>query len=338
MQCPNCGMENMPGLATCVRCQSALQGGALVVTPRRASALRLTTRLLALWYRCFGGWRVDWSWLRPWTPRTYEPIPWRAVGLTLLAPGVGHLYIRHRALGWWLLGIWAGAIFLTLLSLATPWTPWLFSIAVIVHALAFASLLAANLGYESWIIRALFGTLLFLALNYLLYNPIAGFCGHFVRAVYLPDIQLNPTIGSGDGLVCEGDWLRSAPCRGDIVLYDMTPYSGNGWYVREGVGIDRIVGLPGDRIEITNGFLRVNGAEVAKGMAPLGAVPPIASFSCTVAPDRVFVLPTTLRLYLGPQMELRPEFIETAAHLDREQIRGKVLWRVRPWSRWGRVE
>lgn len=339
MQCPNCEMENMPGIATCVRCQSAMQGGDIVIFPGRASSLRLTSRLLSVWYRLFDGWQLNLEWLGRWRPITHEPIPWRAVWLTLVAPGLGHVQIHHRLAGRVLLGGWCGVLLLMLGSLATPWSLWFFTIAVIVHAFAFASLLAANLGFESWLVRALFGTMLFLALHYFVYNPLAALGRNFVEPVLVPDIQTNPVIASGDGLLCQGNWMRYTELqRGDLVYYEISAMSGPGWYLREGFGVDRIVGLPGDVVEINDGELRVNGAPLPEPLRPLGAIPRIKSYRCTVMSDRVLIIPTALRLMLGAEAAMGTAFMDQFVMVGQDRIRGRIVWRLRPWARFGPIK
>jgi signal peptidase I len=339
MQCPNCEMENMPGITTCVRCQSAMHGGVIAVVPIRASSLRLTTRLLSAWYRLFGSWQLNLDWLGRWRPITHEPIPWRAVWLTLAAPGLGHLQIGHRLFGRLLLGGWCGAIVLTLAAIATSWSPWCFMMMVVLHALAFASLLAANLGFESWLVRALFGTMLYVSLNYLVYNPIAALSTHIVEPVYVPEIQPNPVISAGDGLLCQGNWVPSTALqRGDLVFYEIPAMSGNGWYIRAGFGIDRIVGLPGDLVEMNDGELRVNGAPVPDPLRPLGAIPTIKLYRHTVRDDQVLIIPSVLQLMRGHEVGLRPEFLDSLVLVEQERIRGRIVWRVRPWARFGSVK
>jgi len=94
-------------------------------------------------------------------------------------------------------------------------------------------------------------------------DPRQRILGH---APYLiPSSSMAPTLVPGEiVLVRAGDHRRRSPQRGDVVIF-RSPEDGNAW-------IQRIVGLPGERVAIIDGVVRVDGqplreAYVADGRA-----------------------------------------------------------------------
>jgi signal peptidase I len=94
-------------------------------------------------------------------------------------------------------------------------------------------------------------------------------------------IPLNPPIGSSR-------LLYQAPKRGDIIVFKL-PRDGRTDYIK------RVVGLPGDRIQVTHGLLHINGQAVQRvklgpGVAdPDGAVGPVTRYQETLPNGKTFV-------------------------------------------------
>lgn len=88
----------------------------------------------------------------------------------------------------------------------------------------------------------------------LLYRQVGAASGQWGAAVYLTDGRFAPTLNAGDRLLISRE---PAYRRGDIV------YSGT--YL----GLERVIGMPGDEIAVKNGLLLVNGAPPPRGQGPL---------------------------------------------------------------------
>ncbi len=58
-------------------------------------------------------------------------------------------------------------------------------------------------------------------------------------------------------LVPEGRWNARVPERGDIVVFEPVPEPGRNF-------VKRVVGLPGERIQMIGGVLHINGAAIAR--------------------------------------------------------------------------
>jgi len=342
MQCWNCEFENIPGLRMCARCGGMLNLEGVSVEPPRASRLRAATRLARVGHRVrvcvpdvsrlVGGL----TFLLP------EPVSWSALAWSFI-PGLGHLKADRAQLGWCILVAWLLLLLLTLLSLGTSWA-WLFRTGMIAtHVVALVSLFAASLAYERLYVRAAFGLVLFLGLGWFLYQPVEWLCARFYVALPLPAVLEGDVIASGDGLIYEGPWLRpSAFARGDLVLYRIEASQQNNLIIRAGLGIDRVVGVPGDHVQVRDGVLLVNGNAPQAGQGPLGPVAPLGNFDLHVATGRYVIFPTRLALNLPGDpvrdARVRQSLVVPLSLVPHENVVGRVVFRVRPLSRFGCVE
>jgi len=64
---------------------------------------------------------------------------------------------------------------------------------------------------------------------------------------FSPPIDLGPSVS--------GRWLEKLPERGDVVVFQPPRHADETW-------VKRVVGLPGDHIQMRDGFLRINGQDL----------------------------------------------------------------------------
>ena len=126
-----------------------------------------------------------------------------------------------------------------------------------------------------------------------------------VQAFYIPSGSMEPTLMPGDRVLVSK--LGGAPARGDIIVFqDPAPSPGPDrglvggalHWLSEGLGvvrpadedfIKRVIGLPGDTVELQDGRLYVNGARVPEPY--LKGPPDRRDFGpITVPPNDLFVL------------------------------------------------
>jgi hypothetical protein len=341
MQCPSCSFENVPGLPVCARCQSVLCLDQVSVVPRRASGLRLATRASRAWYRLRG--RVGWAGclLPRWRPLVFAPLPWSALAWTVLLPGLGSVRVGHRRLGGTLMAAWLACLLLALVTIAGPWNNWWLALAIAAHAAAFIALFAGNLAFEWIVVRMLFGALLFAGLQFGLYGPLGGLGRCLVVPLELTEFLPGPLLAPGDGILYQGSWLRSAAyARGDLVVYAIQEDRGSGIYVRAGLGLDRVLGLPGEHIRLRSHTITINGAPLPPGVAPLGRVPPLPDLDVTLGDGEYLILPSRLQLRLNAHAreEALVGIIGRVMVVRDSAVLGRVLCRVRPWRHLGVVK
>jgi len=122
-------------------------------------------------------------------------------------------------------------------------------------------------------------------------------------------------------LVNELSYKLGEPQRLDVVLYQ----------VGEKTSIKRIVGLPGETVQIKNGYLYVNGA-VAELPDALNEVvlAGLAEQEITLGPDEYFLL--------GDNRDSSEDSrFEKVGNIAREQILGKIWFRVSPFVALGPI-
>lgn len=151
----------------------------------------------------------------------------------------------------------------------------------------------------------------------------------------IPTDSMSPTILPGDHIFCARPSKPvSQLARGTLITYDATLLGPP----NAGTRLNRLVGFPGDRIEVVDGELVVNGMRLPsrggeRAQPPRFASPAFASqmptYPLVVPEGKVFVLGDHYSnsldsRYLGP--------------IPIQAIQRIALRRVRPFSRVGRIE
>ena len=332
MKCLACSFENLPGLERCARCGSALTFDNIAVEPPRASHFRFHTRVARVRNNTLTALpnisRVA-ALLRKVQP---EPIAWKAVWLSII-PGLGHFALRAYPLAAILLGSWLLLLLLSLLTLGLGASWYLFNLAIAIHAGAVLSLFAANLCWERLPIRMLSAILVYLLAYYALYAPVVRFASQFLALVPLQRVPGGALIRNGDVVVAQGPWTRAGEfARGELVLYQLPAIQDGNYYLPEGLNIDRIVAIGGDQIGLRRGVLTVNGHEPPKERAPIGRVDERVDAEWEIGPAEYLIVPSTLN------WTPLARFHRRICVINADEIVGRVFWRLRPWSRMGRLE
>lgn len=200
--------------------------------------------------------------------------------LTVLVPGLGHLYAGRAKRAIWL--------FCIVSVLALTWLVGLRS-APPINMTAYLARLAFMLGVLAVYVYAIYDAVRGIdprtAVPLRWFNRAVVYVGIIVinfasdqlssyvvksdsaasyspgKVFNIPSGSMMPTLLVGDYVVAWSDYYKShAPQRGDLVAFDYKPEA-NGearqW-------IKRVVGLPGDRIQLRQGRLYINGALVPR--------------------------------------------------------------------------
>jgi signal peptidase I len=106
---------------------------------------------------------------------------------------------------------------------------------------------------------------------------------------YIPSESMFPTLEIGDRLIVEKlSYHSHPPHRGDIVVFAPPPQLQEQGYLEEQAFIKRVIGLPGNTIEIKNGHVYVDQellTETYIAEAPTYAMSPMV-----VPPNQLFVM------------------------------------------------
>jgi signal peptidase I len=183
--------------------------------------------------------------------------PLLAFFLSLGCPGLGQLYNGSWR---WAAGAWAIGSLITYFSAV-----YLFdTFSKLMQALLLGLFLDLFFGIHAWFQARQLGTMelkpfqrwwVYILFAVVLYGSPGGF-GYIIPERFLsfqiPSESMVPTLLVGDRLVADGWAYRNdSPRRGDIIVFDY-PRDPSIKYVK------RVVGLPGDQVQIVGGELYVN--------------------------------------------------------------------------------
>jgi signal peptidase I len=195
---------------------------------------------------------------------------WVAVVLTLVLPGLGHLYVGapRRALFIYLMSLLGGAMAVAALTiLSATALPILLSMAsaILVPGVFFYTLAARDAvlearragsnyvlrRYNRWYVYAA----LVLVIALVVPPRYARLFHSLLQAYQIPNSSMEPTLYAGDYLLARP--LRRAPSRGQLVIFQR----------HNGAWTKRIVGTPGDTLAMEAGVLSVNGHPMSEPSA-----------------------------------------------------------------------
>lgn len=193
--------------------------------------------------------------------------PWRGVVASLIFDGAGQFFsgARRRGLVWCAILVVAPIVFLYLLNLPfTPAKAWPFFIGL--WAIAWVAMLRDSrrsiiaLHWWGWIL---------LILASLALSEMFGVAEHqLFRPFRIPTQSMAPTLSAGDHVfVSRSAYWFHEPRRGDIIVFGTRyiPSIPNDPAGQEVMYDKRVVGLPGDRVEILDPQIVINGVEMKFG-------------------------------------------------------------------------
>lgn len=178
----------------------------------------------------------------------------RALWLILVALAVPPLGLIAAGASWLLVGLFAAALLANFLLMMLGVLPFLAFGAIRLMISLTTAFLAIRAGgalpwlpwFRRWYAMPLWAALLF-AVQVGLFQ-VAG-----IEAFQIPSMSMAPALLAGDYAVARSSRFRaSPPGRGEVVVFRRSDAS-DLQFVR------RVVGLPGDRVQLRNGIVYVNG-------------------------------------------------------------------------------
>ena len=207
----------------------------------------------------------------------YRRRPWLAAVLTLIQPGLGHIYcgriVRGLVLAF-LAGVCVTVMFVGLAS--GGWVragiltaSLLASLTVTIIAVIDAYYVARHTridyepkDYNRWYVYLLLIlTVMGTSIGYSRYFALY-FRAEYLQPFRVPTVSMYPTVFPGDRLLAtKTAYGTSDPQRGDVIVYP-NPEDRRVSYIK------RVVALPGDTVEIKNDDLYVNGEKLRREELP----------------------------------------------------------------------
>ena len=140
-----------------------------------------------------------------------------------------------------------------------------------------------------------------------------------VFKVYIPSGSMIPTLNEGDQLFVTRVYNKDNLKRGDIVVFDSDELND--------VLIKRLIGLPGDKIKITNGTVYVNGEKLDEGYVKNND-----NYSGE------FEVPEGKFFFLGDNRAISYDSRKwNNPYIDKSDVKAKAQIRVYPFSDFGFV-
>ncbi len=335
MECRNCTFQNTPGLALCVRCQSRLDLSGVDYLPPRAhggAAWRGLKRRLRTWANRADE-QIDRAAKRV-RAACHPDVDWGALAWSII-PGLGHLRLGQRVTGLSFLVLWCLLLLIALGNVGTT-LGWLLGAAALgLHCTVVALLLGRPLAEQPIIRRVQVGFLTYLVLVGCVYGPLLLASRQIIRLVPLQGIRANGLLANGDVIVCTGDWTRPRAFKlGELVVYHLRRMNRGNVLVAEGLGVDRIVGLPGEVISWDGTDLHITGGQQQRSM-PVGALSDVPPFSLAIGPHQYAIIPTVLNWHVQGNRAVVGGMFAAATCVEEDDIAGRAWWRLRPWGRFG---
>jgi signal peptidase I len=185
--------------------------------------------------------------------------PWLAVFLSSFIPGLGHAYLRK-----WVLTILFLAVFVA--PIAIPASPHpIITLLVYLVQLILPIVVLYNVYVSAPVrrerSRRTIGLLIagLVGIPLVLGSGVAILIRVFIAETrYIPSGSMLPTLQIGDRLIVDKFTYRySSPKRGDIVVFSPTAALQEQNF--KDAFINRIIGLPGDRVDVRDGKVLING-------------------------------------------------------------------------------
>ncbi len=255
--------------------------------------------------------------------RKAEKDPWLAVFLSRIIPGLGHFYLGKWAIGLLFLITVLGCRLLGKYAIVLI-LGWMGGYICLYSAYRSAPAERPQSKWGFWSVMAL-------ELGALLTSIFLAFGIRFFVAEtrFIPSGSMLPTLQIDDRLIIDKLTYRfNPPQRGDIIIF--TPPESVDAYMppkasgRKDAFIKRIVGVPGDRIEVVNGKLMINGNALKESYIQ---EPPNYTLTMTQVPnDAYFVLGDNRNNALDSHIW---------GFVPRDNIIGKATKRFWPFDRAG---
>jgi signal peptidase I len=261
------------------------------------------------------------------TAQRRGPSPWVAALLSVLTPGLGHLYIGQAARGIFFFALIVVADTLLISAMMGVLARfWMFAVSIALllgvwlYILIDATLRASRMTErpqrpynKTWVYPAAFAAAWVITAVPLLYATQAKSSGHlrYFRAVAA---SMAPTLRAGEYFLADATYYQShQPSRGEVAVYIHPKQS-------DMPVIKRIVAVEGDRVAIKGGRAIVNGMAMAEPYVDAG---PAEGINANMPETRV---PAGHVFVLGDNRAISVDSRDTVAHgpVPTDKLIGRV--------------
>ena len=155
----------------------------------------------------------------------------------------------------------------------------------------------------------------------------AAICCQFYEPTRVLGASMDPTLGSNDYLIVAREaFAHRAPQRGDVIVLQSTLKDPSG---EEELLIKRIIGLPGEKLEIHSGKVFING--IPQDDSYTRDAFTSGDLSITIPEGEYFCMGDN-RLHSTDSRDI------SVGCVKREEIRGKAIFRFFPFNKIGMIK
>lgn len=342
--CKNCGFVNLDTQRTCLKCKTILEhdeGHIHEVKLRKINLSAFLSPLNSFQYKI----------INILSPNIPKNLPFRfpfLAGLLSLIPGCGAIYNHQPKKAIFFIISYLIFLSIVIITLLKPYSNIIIALFICYVLFCYVDAFATSLliNGQIWTLRytlAMFTYLLFmfgliLTLGQFFFRPVFLLV-NIKQDVFEPYFKKNDRVY----VDCLSYWFKS-PKRGEIIYYNPKEFSFhyglNMYVVHEKNSFERIIGVPGDKVQIINKKIFVNGNPVPEEFYPVGKLYP-DNLEITVTEKKFLAIFSHIAkdegMIFGIGAATMPainisDYTKTCL-VEKKEIHGRVLFRYNPPTR-----
>ncbi len=251
--------------------------------------------------------------------------------LRMLIPGWSHLYCGWSTWGLAYLFSYFLLLLVSFLTLGTAYAGFFFGMAVAVHATSVASLFRSREADPRE--RMVSSLLCIFLIGIGVYLPLSHFIYNWTNPIVLA--MDTPPFREGETFLTSEVTAETPLNRGDVVVFIPNrfdiPQPGRIYRI-DGPHIDRIIGLPGDKVQVKEGEVLVNSEP--SQYQPLNKAFRLPDMETTVSSNQVLIFPSS-EIVLNSQER---SAVAGIAKIPRSNVNSVIRYRIAPFYRMGRID
>lgn len=209
-----------------------------------------------------------------------------------VVPGLGHVFVGQKGRGFVFFGVYAVSLFLGVFFYGRIASDIFFGIMMSCHMSAFFDCFPL---LRDLTIRSRFAVMVLIIVVTLigyraLYRAITD---NLVSGIWMNQAFPNLDLRQDDFILVRP---RDSYERGAVVFYAFSSIYTDGYDIRAGASCDRILGVPGDDVEIRDGNVYVNRNKVNEAKGPLNKNARLYDMEVTLDEDEYFIYDSSSRV------------------------------------------
>jgi len=340
IECGKCGLQNLDHVTVCIECGNSLiqdisDSQEQVYFPARAGKYKNIRLLFYKIRRNTGALdinkpnpvaQVDSSYLN----KFLLDLPDYKGAAASIIPGLGHVIQKRFLRGFIFFALWLACLLFGILFYGRVFSNFCFGCAIAIHASAAFDCLPLSLPFFNNIQSRVGMMLSLMALSLVCYYGGFSFINARLFGVWINLNRAAPVLMKGDFILIR---RQTEYKRGDIVFYHTAGHGINmgqdvNFFIAAGTYFDRIIGLPGEKIEIIKGKILINNNPLGDKFYPINKTN-VRDMTLTLKENQYFIYDS-----LTPSQHQFPiNLLRLHNTVNEDNIRGSAFMIYAPLSR-----